>query len=140
MIPALLTAAVAALAPAEIGQDYGPDVGQTVQTVVIPDGSRWKVVWTLGEDGKPDGCDSRVTFRGDMMVITAITDRGPINFSGSYRVEATAGSPRFHFWDRDGTICSAGPDRFVIQFPRDTPLRILYVDFGRTVILVREKP
>ena len=45
-IPSILTAAAALLAPGDSGVSYDQDTTQTVQTVVIPEPSTWKVIWS----------------------------------------------------------------------------------------------
>ena len=127
-LPAILTIAAAVLATGETDPSYAPDLGQTVQTVVIPEPSQWKAVNTQGSRRR----QLCVQFRQGMMLFS----NGPVSGVADYSVEAAAGPARFRLGDWSGT-CRMECSRLVIYLPsKDATER----DSGWLLVLEREKP
>jgi len=121
---AILTAAVVTMATGDAGPNYSPDVGQTVQTVVIPDGSRWKIKTFYSE-----------VWTGHFMVVSF--ERGVMSFdseevavTGNYSLTPAAGPVRFDFSLYSGT-CWMERNQLVIKLT-DTKETLF--------VLEREKP
>jgi len=151
MLPALLTAAVAALAPGDIGPDYGPDVGQTMQTVVFPADNRWKLIWSNADIlqvriktitvGKPILTGDRGVQKTSMEITSMIivTRQGQA-IIGRYHVEPAAGPARFSYRMLEGTISTDGRDRFIIRFQKNPWEEGPQSLHPTTMILEHEKP
>jgi len=151
-LPAILTAAVAVLATGDAGPNYGPEGGQTVQTVVLPPQSRWKVLQQF-EDGKllQRGSQSALLFLernssppflsyGAFFIIPS---HEKTRCMGSiYQIRPAAGPPIF---DLDGCpgICAMDGQRLKIRIRADESMPIPR-DFDTTsgdgtVLLILER-
>jgi len=145
MLPVLLTAAVAALAPAEIGPDYGSDVGQMVQTVVIPVPSRWEVSVAV-ENGVCFKFDRILDF--DHGGVTFRRRSGAIHNLGTYPYEveaATSGPVRIAVQGLPGICKMEGKQLLLcLQTDSNAPVPKSFTskpgDGALLLILERENP